>query len=168
MSFALSAFRTSRVESLYAESGELALATRRQILLCNYAAKLSALKKHPSYGAIHRLSLQRFALNTRASRPAGIRYKELLAAFHIATHPIIPLKIPSIPPWDVIRPHCDTRLCDLLKACSSPDTDRRLFSEMLSHYPGYTVLFTDGSLMSGSTGCVFILNAQAFKFRLNP
>jgi ribonuclease HI len=73
----------------------------------------------------------------------------------------------SIPPWDVIRPHCDTRLFVLPKACTSPDTYRRLFSEMLSQYPEYTVMFTDGSLMNGSTGCAFILNAQASKFRPN-
>jgi hypothetical protein len=41
-------FRTRRVESLYTELGEPALAIRQQILLCSYAAKLSALKKHTS------------------------------------------------------------------------------------------------------------------------
>jgi hypothetical protein len=161
------ASRTSRAESLYAESGEPALATRRQILLCNYAAKVSALQKHPSYGAIHRPSLERrLAPNTRTSRPAGIRYKELLASLHIATH-IIPLKMSSIPSWDVIRPSCDTRLCVLPKACTSPDTYRRLFSEILSHYPGYSsfhIWVSD----NGSTGCAFIFYAQASKFRLNP
>jgi hypothetical protein len=38
------AFRMSRVESLYAESGEPALATSQKILLCSYAMKLNALK----------------------------------------------------------------------------------------------------------------------------
>jgi ribonuclease HI len=38
---------------------------------------------------------------------------------------------------------------------------------MLSHYPGDTVVFTDGSVMNGSTGCAFILDSQASKFRLN-
>jgi hypothetical protein len=128
--FSTGAFRTSRVESLYTESGEPALVTRRQILLCNYAVKLSALKEYPSYGAIHGPSLQRrFALNTKASRPAGIRYKELLAALHITPPPINHLKIPRTPPWDILRSYCDTRLCVLPKACTSPGTYRRLFQQ---------------------------------------
>jgi hypothetical protein len=119
------------------------------------------LEKHRSYGSIiHPLSLQRrFAQHTKTTRPAGTSYR------HTA---IIPLKIPIIPPWVVIRRLCDNHLCALPKACTFPDTYRRLFSEILSHYPGCTVLFTDGSLINWSTGCTFILNAQAFKLRINP
>jgi hypothetical protein len=38
---------------------------------------------------------------------------------------------------------------------------------MFSDYPDDTVVFTDGSMMNGSTGCMFILNGNAFKFQLN-
>jgi hypothetical protein len=92
--------RTSRVESLHAESGEPALITHWKILLCMYAAKLSTLKKHSSNNrAVHHPSLQiRFAFNPKSSRSACIRFKELLDLLHISTLPIILPKIPTTPP----------------------------------------------------------------------
>jgi hypothetical protein len=123
------AFRISRVESLYAESGEPALATCRQISLCSYATKQSTLKKCLSYGAVHQPSLQgRFALSLKASCPTGIRYKQLLGLIHIVTPPIIPLKISTIPPWVIVRPCCDTHFCNLPKVCTPPHTFYRLYT----------------------------------------
>jgi hypothetical protein len=144
---------------------EPALASCWQILLCSYAISLSTLKKHPSYGAVHQPSLDgRFMLSSKASCPAGIGYKELLDALNIAT-PIIPIKIPTIPPWVIVIAHCNIHLCNLPKACTPTDTFRRLCSE--THTISITVIFTDGSLMNGLTDCVFILNGKAFKFQLN-
>lgn len=49
--------------SLYSKSEDPAL---QQIQLFSYAAKLIALKKHPSYGAVHQPSLKwRFLINPR-------------------------------------------------------------------------------------------------------
>jgi hypothetical protein len=98
------AFRMSRVESLCAESKKLALAAHWQILLCSYARNLSALKKQPCYRAVHQSSQQgRIALNSVAWCPAGIRFKELLDALHIAIPPIIPFRTPTIPHRVIIR-----------------------------------------------------------------
>lgn len=86
------AFRTCRVEGLYAESGEPALATRRQ--LCSYASELSILKKYPSCGEVHQQLLQwRFKHNQRTSRPAGT-FKELLDTLFIPPHPPLTLSEP--------------------------------------------------------------------------
>jgi hypothetical protein len=50
-------------------------------LLCSYAVKLSTLKKHSSYGAVHHPFLWgRFAFNSGASYSAVIRCKELFDA----------------------------------------------------------------------------------------
>jgi hypothetical protein len=161
--------RTSRVESLNSDVGEPALATCRQILLWGYPVKLSALKKHPSFGAILQPFLQRwFALNPKAICPAAdIRFKELLDAFHITTHPIIRCRTANTPPFLICNPYSDSRHCDFPKACSPPGTFRRLCSGTFTHYSEYTVVFTDGSVTNGSTGCRFILNRNTFKFRLN-
>jgi hypothetical protein len=62
------AFRMSRVESLYAESGDPVPATCRQILLCGCATNLSSLKKPYFYRSMHQHSLQGWsAFKSKAS-----------------------------------------------------------------------------------------------------
>jgi len=38
--------RTSRIENLFAESGEFLLGTRRRLLSCSYVSELSAVLDH--------------------------------------------------------------------------------------------------------------------------
>jgi hypothetical protein len=79
---------------MYAESDEPLLAICWEILLCSYV-------KNPECfcGAIPGCPLQlKHALSRKASHPSGKRYKELLAAFNIATTLVIPHKVPIIPP----------------------------------------------------------------------
>jgi hypothetical protein len=116
---------------------------------------MNAVKRHPFYGALHQPSLQgRFALNSKASHLAGIRFRELLDALHISKLPVIHFKIPTIL-WTIVSPHCDSYLWD------------RLCREMFPHYTDYIVVFTDGSVMNESMGYACILNVNAFKFQLN-
>jgi hypothetical protein len=56
-----------------------AISFRRKTLLCSYAAKLSALKKHSSYEATHRPSLHityAYMLSRSANRAVGIRQRD--------------------------------------------------------------------------------------------
>jgi hypothetical protein len=85
----------------------------------------------------------------------------------ILPRPLIHFKIPTMPRWLIVIPHCDTRLCDLPKVCTPPDTFHRFCTEMFTHCLDHTGVFTDGYLMNGSTGCVFILSGRAFKYWLN-
>ena len=49
---ALGAFRTSPIESLYAESNEPSLYVRRQKLSLQYTTKLAANPKNPAYNSV--------------------------------------------------------------------------------------------------------------------
>jgi hypothetical protein len=51
--------------------------------------------------------------------------------------------------------------------CTPSDTFHRLCTEMFTHYPDYTVVFTDGSVANRLTGFALILNGKLFKFQLN-
>jgi hypothetical protein len=98
------AFRTSRVKSVHRIGGTCTChsLTNSTVQLC---CKAGTLKKNPSYEAVHQLSLQqRYALNPKASRLAGIRFKELLDALHISTPPVIPSKTPTTPPFVIDSP----------------------------------------------------------------
>ena len=74
---ALGAFRTSPVESLYAESNEPSLYTRREKLSLQYTTKLAANPKNPKY--------ERFYNNTpSAIKPLGLRIQSLLEQANIS------------------------------------------------------------------------------------
>jgi hypothetical protein len=160
---ATGAFRTSRMESLYVESGEPPLSLRRNLLLCGYAAKLATQPYHAAYGAIFRLALcSRYELNTRAPRPAGVRLHQLLQQLNIRLPHIIPCRLSRIPPWEIVRPTCDLRLISHPRSSTSPLTYRRCFAELLSSYPDYTAVYTDGSFLRESTGSAFVYGGAAF------
>ena len=57
---ALGAFRTSSVESLYAESNETSLYTRREKLSLQYTTKLAANPKNPAYNCVFNPKYERF------------------------------------------------------------------------------------------------------------
>ena len=61
---ALGAFRTSPVESLYAESNEPSLYTRREKLSLQYTTKLAANPKNPAYNCVFNPKYEIFYNNT--------------------------------------------------------------------------------------------------------
>jgi hypothetical protein len=76
---ATGASRTSRLESLYAESGEPALTVRRNLLLCNYVARLATQPVIATYRAVFRPSFRcRYYFLTSAPRPVSVRLDDLL------------------------------------------------------------------------------------------
>ena len=76
---ALGAFRTSPVESLYAESNEPSLYTRREKLSLQYTMKLAANPKNPAHNCVFNPKYERFYNNTpSAIKPLGLRILPLL------------------------------------------------------------------------------------------
>ncbi|KAJ4447441.1 hypothetical protein ANN_09448 [Periplaneta americana] len=81
---ATGAFRTSRIESLYCESGEPSLYQRRNMLLCSYGVKLRAQPEHNTYKHFHSMALDfRYRRDPRRPRPAGVRFREGLSELDI-------------------------------------------------------------------------------------
>ena len=74
---ALGAFRTSPVESLYVEAGELPLENRRIKLSLQYITKLKSDTSNPAYNCVfHPLYENKYESRTRTIAPLGIRLKE--------------------------------------------------------------------------------------------
>jgi ribonuclease HI len=164
---ATGAFRTSRLESLYAESGVPPLSLRMNLLLCGYAAKLATQPHHPAYGAIFRPAFcNRYELNTRVSRPVGVRFHQLLQELNIRLPHIYPCSLSRNPPWEIVGPTCDLWLISQPRGSPSPLTYRRFIAEHLSSYPDHTVVYTDGSFLRGSTDSAFVHDGAAFSYRL--
>ena len=76
---ALGAFRTSPVESLYVEAGELPLEHRRIKLSLQYVTKLKSTPSNPAFDCVFRPKYEpKYLRNTKVISPLGIRIKEHL------------------------------------------------------------------------------------------
>ena len=97
---ALGAFRTSPVESLYAESNEPSLYTRREKLSLQYTTKLAANPKNPAQNCVFNPKYERFYNNTpSAIKPLGLRILPLLEQANISIKNVQPFPLPSKEPW---------------------------------------------------------------------
>ena len=82
---ALGALRTSPVESLYAESNEPSLYTRREKLSLQYTTKLAANPKNPAHNCVFNPKYEGFYNNTlSAIKPLGLRIQPLLEQANIS------------------------------------------------------------------------------------
>ena len=82
---ALGALRTSPVESLYAESNEPSLYTRREKLSLQYTTKLAANPKNPAHNCVFNPKYEGFYNNTlSAFKPLGLRIQPLLEQANIS------------------------------------------------------------------------------------
>ena len=81
---ALGAFRTSPVESLYAESNEPSLYTRREKLSLQYTTKLAANPKNPAHNCVFNPKFERFYNTPSAIKPLGLRIQPLLEQANIS------------------------------------------------------------------------------------
>jgi hypothetical protein len=150
-------YRTSRLDSLYAECGEPPLNFRWNLLLCDYVSKLATQPHRPSHGAIFCPILRnRYELNITASRPVGVRFHQLLRQLDICLPNIIPFRFSRIAPWEITRPTCDLRLVSLVSGATSPLTYRRCFTELLSAYQDHMAVYADGSFVHKSTRSLHI------------
>ena len=74
---ALGAFRTSPVDSLYIEAGELPLEHRRIKLSLQYVTKLKSTPSNPAFNCVFRPEYEnKYLRNTKVISPLGIRIKD--------------------------------------------------------------------------------------------
>ena len=79
---AIGAFRTSPVESLYVEAGELPLDHRRIKLSLQYVTKLKSTPFNPAFNCVFRPEFeQKYMQNTKVIRTLGIRIKADLSSY---------------------------------------------------------------------------------------
>ena len=130
---ALGAFRTSPIESLYAEANESSLNLRREKLSLQYYTKLVANVENPAYEtAIHPNYPDKFEEKPKAIKPFGLRIRPLAAESNIKIESIKENKIYTTPSWTMERP---TILFDLKqdrKNNITPEIHRFNFNELKS------------------------------------
>jgi ribonuclease HI len=73
-----------------------------------------------------------------------------------------------VPPWLLFKGTVDFSLTKYGKSTIPAELFRRHFAEVTSKYPYHTHIFTDGSVIQGSTGSSFVFDSRRFIFHLHP
>ena len=154
---ALGAFRTSPIESLYAESNEPSLHTRREKLSLQYTTKLAVNPKKPAHNCVFNPKYEKLYNNTpSAIKPLGLRIQPLLEQANISIKNVQPFSLPSKEPWTQNPP---TVILDLHKNKKSEVVShifKTEFLEIKSAYKHYMSIYTDGSKQDEKVACAVI------------
>ncbi|GFY78236.1 putative RNA-directed DNA polymerase from transposon BS [Trichonephila inaurata madagascariensis] len=109
----LGAFRTSPVESFYAEAYEPPLDLRKKYLCLNYLMKIQSMKTNTACSYLFNFSLYDFNSQRSSltySQPFHFRIRDLINDLNLNIGKIALYKISEVPPWKVIYPKVDFTL----------------------------------------------------------
>ncbi|GFQ74854.1 putative RNA-directed DNA polymerase from transposon X-element, partial [Trichonephila clavata] len=155
----LGAFRTSPVESLYAEAYEPPLDLRRKYLCLNHFMKIQSMKTNTAYSYLFNFSLYDFNSHRSSltySQPFHFRIRDLINDLNLNIGRIALCKISEVPPWKVIYPKFDFTLSCYSKACTPESTYRTLYLEHRELFSDYEPIFTDGSKSESHVGSAVV------------
>ena len=92
------AFRTSPVESIYIDAGDLPLDLRREELGIRYITRLKSSSQNPSYKVLGSCNMSLFQ-KPRSSKPFHIRLNEEVEERTLKRQKIAEISYPNFPPW---------------------------------------------------------------------
>ena len=141
---ALGAFRTSPVDSLYIEAGELPLEHRRINLSLQYVTKLKSTPSNPAFNCVFRPEYEnKYLRNTKVISSLGIRIKDHLQSCNILIDEINDDDIYDIPPWELPSPTVNLALHSSSKSETHSSEYRQRFLEVNDYKEKKTLcLFT--------------------------
>ena len=167
---ALGAFRTSPVESLYVEAGELPLEHRRIKLSLQYVTKLKSTPSNPAFNCVFKPEYEhKYLRNTKVISPLGIRIKEHLQGSNILIDEINEDDIYDIPPWELSSPTINLTLHSSSKSETHNSEFRQRFLEVNDFYEnkGYVPVYTDGSKADNYVSSSAVFPVDIFKVNLH-
>ncbi len=164
---ALGAFRSTPVESLYAESGLPSLFRRRALLSLRCYTRLhqfpmAKLTPSPTLLPI-------FSSSPRLPTPFPVRMQSLLSHSSFPNLHVIPLYVPSTPPWLVPTPNiCTSVFSDTPKSLTPPALLRAQFLAHVTSHNTSTHIYTDGSKTTSGAGFAVLFPTHSFQIKLPP
>ena len=142
---ALGAFITSPSESLLAEANEPSLYNRRLKLSMQYALKLKSNPLNPAYETVFEPQYKTLFENKPNMIPSfGIRISSEFENLNLDLDNIAEFKVPDVPPWTFSQPRVLFSLHNDKKSQTDPLVFRTKYHELLSNFPSYETIFTDG------------------------
>ena len=128
----LGAFRTSPIESLFAEAHEAPLQIRSEKLALQYYSKLKSSPSNSVYDCTFDPKYkQYFDQKEKSIRPFGLRIEPILKGPTIPLNNIHKSIMPQIPHWNIKNPKVNLQLNQLHKTKTHPFT----YQEKTSKYP---------------------------------
>ena len=163
----LGAFRTSPMESLYAEANEPSLYRRRDKLSLQYAMKLKSLPNNPAYNSVFHPKYQELFENKPTAIPTfGIRMQRLFSEMDIELGCIAETKLSEVPPWELVVPSTNYNLRIGKKDTTSPFDFQSAFQNLRSQYQDSEFIYTDGSKDDEKVGLGVVTPRTTYKERL--
>ncbi|PVD32243.1 hypothetical protein C0Q70_07676 [Pomacea canaliculata] len=142
----LGAFRTTPVQSLYAEAGEPPLSLCRLKLMLSYACRLKSHPGNPAYRAVFRPQrAAQYAIRTKEQKPLSLQVAPHLQAAGVDIKQVEPLPPQTSPPWTLPVPEIRFDLTTFKKGNTSDPIYLQHFRKLISDYPQFCLIFTDGS-----------------------
>ena len=166
---ALGAFRTSPVESLYIEAGELPLEERRIKLSLQYITKLKSTPSNPAYDCVFEPEfIQKYLRNVKSIKPLGIRMMDHLQAGDINLDQVNNEDIYDIPPWELSFPIVNLALTTTSKRQTLESDYRQRFLEINDFYENknFTSIYTDGSKSHDYVSASAVTSVDTLKVNL--
>ena len=166
---ALGAFRTSPVESLYVEAGELPLEHRRIKLSLQYITKLKSSPSNPAFECVFRPENEnKYLKNAKVIPPLGIRMKEHLESAGIPLDQISDEDIYDIPPWELSTPTDNLNLHSSSKRETHDSEFKQRFLEVNDYYEqkNFVPVYTDGSKTDNYVSSSAVFPVEILKVNL--
>ena len=142
---ALGAFRTSPVNSLYAEANEPSLNLRRKKVSLQYYLKLKSNRDNPLYK-------DEFIQKDRIVPPFSLRCEADMNCIDIDLEDVANHKISEVPLWTCKSPTFNYYLASDKKATTGPLIFNNKFLEIKEKYYTYEEIYADGSKDGGKSG----------------
>ena len=143
---ALGAFRTSPINSLYAEANEPSLNLRRKKLCMQYYLKLKSNQNNPTHKAVFEpLHKDEFLKREKVIPPFKLRCEADISCLDCDLEDVANYKISEVPLWSSKSPTYLYNLASDQKAITDPIVFKTKFLEIKEQYYTNEEIYTDGS-----------------------
>ena len=161
----LGAFRTSPIDSLYAEVHEAPLQLKCDKLALQYCTKFKSFPSNGTHDCIynHKYEQHFEKKKEKSIKPFGLRMKSTLKDSKISLNNIQEIIRPQAPPWIIKKTKAILELNELPKTKTHPSIYQEKFRNILPHHPDHLYVFTDGSKDNDQTACAAVLNKTIIK-----
>ena len=164
---ALGAFRTSPVNSLYAETNEPSLNLRRKKLFLQYYLKLKSNQNNPTYKVVSEpLYKDEFPKREKVIPPLSLRCEADINCLDCDLEDVANYKISEVPLWTSKSPKYLYNLASEKKAITDPIVFKTKFLEVKEQYYTHENIYTDGLKGGEKVASAAILDGELYQFRL--
>lgn len=167
LSIALGAYRTSPYLSLCSETSVPPLNYRRDYLLTSYYSKILSQPDHPVHKIFSNTSEDEiYNRRSTITRPARIRYRELLENLNETPPHILSNQEYEIAPWILNNTKLHNECLKYKKEETPQDMIKQEFLNIINKYQNKQIIYTDGSKTTDRTSSAIYVESLSYSWTL--